>query len=1010
VLLISLVPAVDNPQTEITSAVPQLQVTSEDIPIQIFDGNKKQELRHSKLPGYDVVRWSDITGHEQYNYPKDALVATRDGKLRILQPDNLPSKLGELQLWDEIPLQEVQIASFGSQYWEPDFVITTDFTSNDPEIGNQWAIDALNLTQAWDVQLGSQDVVVAIIDTGVDYTHPDLQSGYLDIGYDFVNDDTDVMDGDGHGTHVAGIISASINNGIGIAGAANVSFFAQKVLDDSGSGTYSDAIAGIYDAVDKGAHILSNSWGGSSFSQALQDAVNYAHANGVMFVAAAGNDASSSKQYPAALDNVISVGSLAEDLTLSSFSNYGDWVDIVAPGSNILSTYIGPQYASLSGTSMATPYVSAIAALIWSEYPGFSATHVENQMYATTRDLGAIGYDTIFGHGMVEPYAGLTDLDPLDATINIRQLSYNESTHDREFAVDVVNLGSVSLETLNVSIELDGSQVDSVNGINLESGQRYTHEFVIDSDNLRYNLTTILSTTPGELRTENNVDSLIMKTANFSRIGDHGTTGIVPVEIMTENWEEISEIRLIFDDEIVTRITATGNTEYINFPVFASGNQTIGIHYVWADGSFVTASHEMQIGIIKPIVDMDVGDEINWIYEYEDGSFQQQHWTVAEMINDNVANFTFYVNLFDDTTLFWEYELWAYVDLRNGLYIDTNFEWDGNRFSWITNLDAYLIDDFYAGFFAWNSVLTAQNTIVTEDQLKVNGSNPFVHVIHKFPEAIALNSTTDTAVGYLQSSTLISERREITVDITTETLDYNDTLAAAEITNTGTLVETIQEITVLGDDFDLEFSLLNATGQIPLGSTINPGETVWVALNVTLPSLGDGNITLSVITTANGTSSTWDGTGMKTFIDQFAPVVTPLFSDLIYQPGTIILEWLIEEYSLDRVDLFLDGNQHGSTLTGEVISTQLDLTAGVYNITLVATDTTGNTDSLTQEVIVESDSSATETTSTTHSSTETSDTTKQQTTKSESAEGSGLPFYFSILGLLIMIRRRTPGN
>jgi len=196
----------------------------------------------------------------------------------------------------------------GIVYIEPNFYMELDFVPNDEYYAEyQWDLPLIGMESAWEYQLGSHNVIVAVVDTGIDYTHPDLSANYLSLGYDWVNDDEDPIDDHYHGTHCAGTIAAIINNSIGVAGMANVSVFAEKAFNSKGSGSTLDAASAIIHAVDMGADILSNSWGGSSYSETLLEAIEYALDHNVMVIAAAGNDNSDDLQYPAAYPGVISV-------------------------------------------------------------------------------------------------------------------------------------------------------------------------------------------------------------------------------------------------------------------------------------------------------------------------------------------------------------------------------------------------------------------------------------------------------------------------------------------------------------------------------------------------------------------------------------------------------------------------------------------------------------------------------------------------------------------------------
>lgn len=292
---------------------------------------------------------------------------------------------------------------------EPNYIINVDMTPNDPSFGQQWGPQKISAPDAWDLEQGNQDVLVVVIDTGVSYTHPDLASNYIVGGYDWVNDDDDPMDDHGHGTHCAGIIAASINNGNGIAGLAQVKIIAEKFLGSTGSGSSWDAAQAITHATDLGKTIsnriiLSNSWGSIGNSTAVKEAMDYAYQNNVLIVAAAGNDASSAPFYPAAYQEVISVSATDSNDNLASFSNYGSTIELSAPGVSIYSTHLNDGYKSLSGTSMAAPHVSGVAALIWSQHPSYNRDLIRIVLQNKANDLGQNGWDQYYGYGRINAY------------------------------------------------------------------------------------------------------------------------------------------------------------------------------------------------------------------------------------------------------------------------------------------------------------------------------------------------------------------------------------------------------------------------------------------------------------------------------------------------------------------------------------------------------------------------------------------------------------------------------
>ncbi len=291
-------------------------------------------------------------------------------------------------------------------YAEVDPIARVTYVPNDPFYAtNQYGPQLIGVEQAWELTQGDPDVLVAVVDTGADFDHPDL-AGKLVPGWDFVNNDADPSDDNGHGTHVAGIIAAATDNGVGIAGVGfNTRVLVVKVLNERGSGFYSTIAQGIVYAVDEGARVINLSLRGTLPSNVLADAVNYAVRRGVLVVAAAGNDGQSAPVYPAAYPDVLAVAATDWNDERWSLSNFGDYVDLAAPGVAILSTDwtggVGP-YAMRSGTSMAAPHVAGVAALMLAVNPALTAEAVTELLTSTARDLGAPGWDPYYGYGRVD--------------------------------------------------------------------------------------------------------------------------------------------------------------------------------------------------------------------------------------------------------------------------------------------------------------------------------------------------------------------------------------------------------------------------------------------------------------------------------------------------------------------------------------------------------------------------------------------------------------------------------
>ncbi|MBY0517183.1 MAG: S8 family serine peptidase [Bacteriovoracaceae bacterium] len=321
----------------------------------------------------------------------------------------------------------------GIEYAEEN--ITYKTLTNDADYKKQWGLENtgrnsgsifapgvkgvdINAIEAWKITTGSKKVKIAVIDTGVDYTHPDLKNqimineaekngtagvdddgnGYIDdvYGYDFANTDADPMDGHGHGTHCAGVIGAQ-HDTVGIAGVmAKVQILPVKFLGDDGSGSLEGAILAIDYAMKRGVNVMSNSWGGGGFTQSLLDAIKAAEQAGIVFVAAAGNESNdndANPSYPASYetDNMISVGAMDGRGKKASFSNFGaQSVHVFAPGVDIYSSVAGGGYKKMSGTSMATPHVAGVVGLMLSKNSNLSPIEIRQLLMDTSVNTGEL--------------------------------------------------------------------------------------------------------------------------------------------------------------------------------------------------------------------------------------------------------------------------------------------------------------------------------------------------------------------------------------------------------------------------------------------------------------------------------------------------------------------------------------------------------------------------------------------------------------------------------------------
>jgi subtilisin family serine protease len=255
--------------------------------------------------------------------------------------------------------------------------------------------------KAWQNNTGDPSIITAVVDTGVDLKHPDLQ-GQLVEGYNVIDPKDLPQDDNGHGTHVAGIIGARTNNFEGIAGVDwRSKIMPVKAMAGDGTGTVVDIADGIVWAADNGANVINLSLGEYNDSDYLHDAIKYAYDKGVVLIAAMGNDGVSDPSYPAAYPEVIGVAANDETTETAEFSNYGEHTSVSAPGVAIPSTYPNRRYVALSGTSMASPHVAGVAALIRSVNPKLSPKEVRKILEQTADDLGDTGKDEYYGYGQI---------------------------------------------------------------------------------------------------------------------------------------------------------------------------------------------------------------------------------------------------------------------------------------------------------------------------------------------------------------------------------------------------------------------------------------------------------------------------------------------------------------------------------------------------------------------------------------------------------------------------------
>jgi len=416
------------------------------------------------IPGEVVVRWRDGADAPSETRGRGLAIAADLGRGGHGEASTLVSTRGravgdvvaELRADPSVeavePNYRVQLA---------DAVIV-----NDPKTAGQYSLDQMRVRDAWSITRGGTGVI-AVLDTGVMATHPDL-AGRVLAGYDFVNNDTNAADDNGHGTWVAGIIASKPNDGYGIAGISwTDKVLPVKIMDREGTGSTADLLAGINWAAAHGATVINMSVGGFPYSQLIQDAINDAWAAGIVLVAAAGNNHRDELFYPASFANVVSVSATQVNDEFAHWSSYGAKVDVSAPGASVQTTNCTVctfadhdtwgDHTYISGTSFATPNVSGVVALLRAKFPSETPAQIVSRLVGSVDDRGFAGWDKRYGAGRVNAYRALgasvasasrlpgDALEPNDALSTARAIGLGVVTRPTLYPAGDADVFSVSV-------------------------------------------------------------------------------------------------------------------------------------------------------------------------------------------------------------------------------------------------------------------------------------------------------------------------------------------------------------------------------------------------------------------------------------------------------------------------------------------------------------------------------------------------------------------------------------
>jgi len=533
-----------------------------------FGGNTTRlivGLSHSKT--FDLAKFNEILAGHGAEVVGNVSIK---GELRAIVVE-LPSKAAS-HFIENIRMKGL------ARYVEPDMKVKALFTPNDPYWSLQWGPRKIEADWAWNTTVGNSSILVAVVDTGVDYTHPDLAANYVALGYDWVNHDSDPLDDFGHGTHCAGIIAAVLNNSIGIAGLAQIRIMAEKVLDNYGWGWWDWVANGIIHATDCGAKIISLSLGGYGESELLHEAVKYAYDSGVLIVAAAGNDNTNMKFYPAGYDEVVAVTATDEYDNKAWFSNWGDWVELAAPGVNIYSTmptyYVTMNdwgypmnYSYMSGTSMACPHVAGVAALVWSLYPNKTRDWVRLWLRYTADDLGDPGFDVYYGYGRINARKAVEWTPPLHELIAYMWETppYIEPGASGVVNATILNFGESDETNVEVQLLANDTVVNSTSIGYLASGSLTTVSLAwTPTVEGTYNITLYVVPVPGEVRLENNALSKYIYVGFPVKAVVLHSAGNFYGEIIT-NWQVLTCQWYLFGVKMPYIDYTTLNKDYITY-------------------------------------------------------------------------------------------------------------------------------------------------------------------------------------------------------------------------------------------------------------------------------------------------------------------------------------------------------------------------------------------------------------------------------------------------------------
>ncbi|MBS7607479.1 MAG: S8 family serine peptidase [Candidatus Bathyarchaeia archaeon] len=487
---------------------------------------------------------------------------------------------------------------------ERDDFVPSSLVPNDQYYSSEWHLQKIRAPEAWDITIGSSNIIVAILDSGIDSSHPDLANKLIQ-GYNFYNDNYDTSDVYGHGTKVAGVVAAATNNGIGVASVGwGVSIMPIRVTDSSGYALLSLLTKGLIYAADRGAKVAVISfqiYGGSS----LTSAAKYFFEKGGLVFAAGGNSGS----YIGDANNpyIISVSATTSTDAIATFSTYGPFIDISAPGVNIYTTVKGGGYGAVSGTSFAAPIAAGVAALMFSVNPSMPPSDVESILKSTAVDLGDAGYDIYYGCGRIDASAALkalvSSLSPADKNLDSDSIP---PTVTITYPSDRATLSGGVVVKVDASDDKMVSKVELyINGVLFAIDSEPPYEFYWDTTNYADGTYTLLakaydlSNNVGESKQirATILNSQHAPTINPIRIQitsplDGATvSGRISIRVSASSISTIKIIQIYIDDKLVSAVRNKPSCQYSwNTKLYKNGQHIIKVKVYDALGNIAETS------------------------------------------------------------------------------------------------------------------------------------------------------------------------------------------------------------------------------------------------------------------------------------------------------------------------------------------------------------------------------------------------------------------------------------